>query len=246
MCRPRRELGWWSGRAGSLLAGMLAPVADVKARQVAGWSGERGAQAVESGGDLGGPPPGAVNLQADLAGGAGELGGGVQHPVAEGGDLAAGQRRHVREADQLGPADQVGGGEHGLQPGTVFLPAPAGQVPQPRCLRLPDAVPGPGMLAVPQFQPCHLPRGRAARAAARERAWEAGAAPEPGQELRIDFDATISIAHSEKQDAAATWKKTFGFHPLLAFLDRPEVAGGEGWPGCCARGTRAATPPPIM
>ncbi len=77
----------------------------------------------------------------------------------------------------------------------------------------------------------HLPRVRAARAAARERAWEAGAAPEPGQELRIDFDATISIAHSEKQDAAATWKKTFGFHPLLAFLDRPEVAGGEGLAG---------------
>ena len=77
----------------------------------------------------------------------------------------------------------------------------------------------------------HLPRVRAARAAARERAWEAGAAPEPGSELRIDFDATISIAHSEKQDAAATWKKTFGFHPLLAFLDRPEVAGGEGLAG---------------
>jgi len=77
----------------------------------------------------------------------------------------------------------------------------------------------------------HLGRVRAARAAARERAWQAGAGPEPGGELRIDFDATISIAHSEKQDAAATWKKTFGFHPLLAFLDRPEVAGGEGLAG---------------
>jgi hypothetical protein len=77
----------------------------------------------------------------------------------------------------------------------------------------------------------HLGRVRAARAVARRRAWEAGAAPEPGGELRIDFDATISIAHSEKQDAAATWKKTFGFHPLLAFLDRPEVAGGEGLAG---------------
>ena len=77
----------------------------------------------------------------------------------------------------------------------------------------------------------HLPRVRAARAVARRRAWEAGAAPGPGGELRIDFDATISIAHSEKQDAAATWKKTFGFHPLLAFLDRPEVAGGEGLAG---------------
>jgi DDE family transposase len=77
----------------------------------------------------------------------------------------------------------------------------------------------------------HLPRVRAARAAARARAWEAGAAPAGGGELRIDLDATISIAHSEKQNAAATWKKTFGFHPLLAFLDRPEVAGGEALAG---------------
>jgi hypothetical protein len=92
----------------------------------------------------------------------------------------------------------------------------------------------------------HLPRVRAARAAAREQAWRAGAAPQPGGELRIDFDATISIAFSEKQNAAATWKKTFGFHPLLAFLDRPEVAGGEGWPGCCAPATPGPTPPRIM
>ena len=82
----------------------------------------------------------------------------------------------------------------------------------------------------------HLVRVRAARAAARERAWAAGAAPEPGGELRIDFDATISIVHSEKQNAAATWKKTFGFHPLLAFLDRPEVAGGEGLAGLLRAG----------
>jgi hypothetical protein len=82
----------------------------------------------------------------------------------------------------------------------------------------------------------HLPRVRAARAAARERAWEAGAAPGPAAELRIDFDATISIAHSEKQNAAATWKKTFGFHPLLAFLDRPEVAGGEALAGLLRAG----------
>jgi hypothetical protein len=77
----------------------------------------------------------------------------------------------------------------------------------------------------------HLGRVRAARAVARRRAWQAGAAPVPGTELRIDFDATITIAHSEKQNAAATWKKTYGFHPLLAFLDRPEVAGGEGLAG---------------
>ena len=82
----------------------------------------------------------------------------------------------------------------------------------------------------------HLERVRAARAAARERAWEAGAAPDRADELRIDFDATITIAHSEKQNAAATWKKTFGFHPLLAFLDRPEVAGGEALAGLLRAG----------
>ena len=77
----------------------------------------------------------------------------------------------------------------------------------------------------------HLDRLRAVRAAARERAWAGrGGSRAGGGELRIDFDATITIAHSEKQNAAATWKKTFGFHPLLAFLDRPEVAawGGAG------------------
>src|SRR5487761_1429632 len=82
----------------------------------------------------------------------------------------------------------------------------------------------------------HLERVRAARAAARDRAWQAGAAPEPGGELRIDFDATISIAHSDKQNAAATWKKTYGFHPLLAFLDRPEAASGEALAGLLRAG----------
>src|SRR5450755_3137177 len=31
--------------------------------------------------------------------------------------------------------------------------------------------------------------------------------------------------------AAATWKHTFGFHPLLAFLDRPDIAAGEALAG---------------
>src|SRR4029077_13114984 len=118
-----------------------------------GWSGECDAQPAEAFGDLGGPPPGAVDAQAGAAGGAGELGGHMQDPVAEGGDLAAGQRRHVREADQLGPADQVGGGEHGLQPGTVLRPAPAREPAQPGLLAFADAVLDPGVLAVPQLQP---------------------------------------------------------------------------------------------
>jgi len=34
-----------------------------------------------------------------------------------------------------------------------------------------------------------------------------------------------------RQNAAATWKKTFGYHPLLVFLDRPDIAGGEALAG---------------
>ena len=33
------------------------------------------------------------------------------------------------------------------------------------------------------------------------------------------MDATLVICHSEKESAARTWKKTFGYHPLLCFLD---------------------------
>ncbi|MDP9949923.1 hypothetical protein J2S51_002677 [Streptomyces sp. DSM 41269] len=35
------------------------------------------------------------------------------------------------------------------------------------------------------------------------------------------------IAHSDKQDAAATWKKTYGHHPLTAFVDHGPGGTGE-------------------
>lgn len=77
----------------------------------------------------------------------------------------------------------------------------------------------------------HLPAVRTARAAARAVAWACGAAPDLTKELCLDFDATILIAHSDKEDATPTWKHTFGYHPLLCFLDRPEIAGGEALAG---------------
>ena len=78
----------------------------------------------------------------------------------------------------------------------------------------------------------HLPGIRAARAQARAGAWAAGAAPAPGGWLHLDVDATLTIDHSDnKEQAAPTWKKTFGHHPLLVFLDRPEIAGGEALAG---------------
>ena len=83
----------------------------------------------------------------------------------------------------------------------------------------------------------HLPGVRAARATARAAAWTAGAAPTTDGWLHIDIDATLVIDHSDnKAGAAATWKKTFGLHPLLAFLDRPEIAGGEALAGLLRAG----------
>ncbi len=82
----------------------------------------------------------------------------------------------------------------------------------------------------------HLSKLRAGRATARAAAWEAGAAPDLSRELCLDIDATIVIAHSEKELASATWKHTFGFHPLLCFLDRPDISSGEGLSGLVREG----------
>lgn len=82
----------------------------------------------------------------------------------------------------------------------------------------------------------HLPGVRAARAAARAAAWAVGAAPGEGW-LHIDIDATLVLDHSDnKTGATPTWKKSFGLHPLLAFLDRPEIAGGEALAGLLRTG----------
>jgi len=90
------------------------------------------------------------------------------------------------------------------------------------------------------------PRIRGARAYAREQAWAAGAAPDHDGWLHLDVDATITIDHSDhKENAAATWKRTFDFHPLLEFLDRRDIASGEALAGLLRPAMRAATPPPI-
>jgi hypothetical protein len=65
---------------------------------------------------------------------------------------------------------------------------------------------------------------RAARAAARARAWTHSGAP---KRLVLDIDATLLTAHSEKQGAAGTYKGGFGFHPLLCF----EAGSGEALSG---------------
>jgi hypothetical protein len=71
---------------------------------------------------------------------------------------------------------------------------------------------------------------RGARAAARTRAWELAGDAAPGADgglVIIDIDATIVTACSDKEQAAATWKKTYGHHPLTAFADHGAAGTGE-------------------
>jgi len=80
-----------------------------------------------------------------------------------------------------------------------------------------------------------LERIKHARAQARARAWAAGA--DPGFYV-IDIDATLIGAHSEKEQAAPTYKRGFGFHPLLAYLDATgEALAGLLRPGNAGSGT---------
>jgi Transposase DDE domain group 1 len=70
-----------------------------------------------------------------------------------------------------------------------------------------------------------------ARAAARELAWQLAGPAAPGADGELiiaDIDATLVTAHSDKEQAAPTWKKGWGFHPLTVFADHG--AGGNGEP----------------
>jgi Transposase DDE domain group 1 len=78
-----------------------------------------------------------------------------------------------------------------------------------------------------------LGRLRAARARARERAWELGAKPE---RIVLDLDATLIASHSDKEEARGNFKGGFGFHPLLCYLDESE----EGLAGVLRPGNAGA------
>jgi hypothetical protein len=63
---------------------------------------------------------------------------------------------------------------------------------------------------------------RAARRAARARAWAWGARPD---QIVLDIDSTLVTAHSEKEGAAPTYKRGYGFHPMLCYLGGQALAG---------------------
>ena len=67
-----------------------------------------------------------------------------------------------------------------------------------------------------------------ARARARARVWGHRCPVSTDAPVIVDLDATLVGAHSEKEGATATFKRGFGFHPMLAFVDHG--GGGTGEP----------------
>lgn len=73
----------------------------------------------------------------------------------------------------------------------------------------------------------------AARVQARARVWGLAGEQAPDHDidavapLVIDLDATLVTSHSDKESAAPTFKRGFGFHPLCAFVDHGSAGSGE-------------------
>lgn len=90
----------------------------------------------------------------------------------------------------------------------------------PTISRLIDTLGGQPALAVAAI--------RRARAAARAAVWRLSSPVSAAQEVVIDLDATLIGAHSEKEGATPNFKRGFGFHPMMAFVDHG--TGGTGEP----------------
>jgi hypothetical protein len=69
-------------------------------------------------------------------------------------------------------------------------------------------------------------------------------APDADGQVTVDLDGVLVVAHSDKQDAAPTWKKTYGHHPLMGSSSTGRAGPANQSPLCSAPGTRARTQPP--
>ncbi len=122
----------------------------------------------------------------------------------------------------------------------LFGPVASGST----CWRLLDQIADPSELDAESL----LPAIARARAASRDVVWaqraeSVGAAYPParaaGRELAgivLDVDASIVVAHSDKEQAAPTFKGSFGFHPMMMFCDNT----GEFLAGLLRRGNVGA------
>lgn len=79
-----------------------------------------------------------------------------------------------------------------------------------------------------------------AHGAARARAHACGGGPAGSGLVPLDIDATLVTAHSDKEDARPTYKRGFGHHPVMAFLDHGDGGTGEGLAGLLRPGNANA------
>ncbi|MBC7307630.1 MAG: IS1380 family transposase [Dietzia sp.] len=106
--------------------------------------------------------------------------------------------------------------------------------------------------ALDEVTPAKLKRIQAARGRVRRHVWAQAvdkhgglpaskvAGTDLGQVVVLDVDATIVVAHSEKENAAPTFKRTFGFHPLGVWCDNTsEFLAGLLRPGRAGSNTAA-------
>ena len=90
-------------------------------------------------------------------------GGDVEDPVAERGDLAAGELGWSAKQISLVQQTRSTAVSTTSSQACVLVEGPAGKVPQPGGLGFADPVLDPGVLAVPQLQPGGLPGHRPGR-----------------------------------------------------------------------------------
>ncbi len=114
----------------------------------------------------------------------------------------------------------------------------------------PVASPPTAWRALDELGPAASKRIESARAATRARVWGlipgglpasrvAGTAL-PVDVVVLDVDATIVIAHSEKEQATRTFKKTFGYHPIGVWCDNTqELLAARLRPGNAGSNTTA-------
>ncbi len=60
--------------------------------------------------------------------------------------------------------------------------------------------------------------------------------------LVVDLDATLVTSHSDKEQAAPTFKRGFGFHPLCSFVDHGPDGTGEPLAIVLRPGNAGSTP----
>lgn len=115
----------------------------------------------------------------------------------------------------------------------------------------PVASPATVWRALDEVSAPRLKKLSAARARARRHVWaqlangagipaSKAAGADLGSTVVLDVDATVVIAHSEKENAAPTFKRTFGYHPLGVWCDNTsEFLAAKLRPGNAGSNTAA-------